>query len=103
MTNVLVETLTDTSVLISWNSVALSNVQGYTIYYRPSNTRQSEELTAVTSFSNSATISGLRNGVEYQFQVVAIIAEGNEVIIGERSILDDNSRIVLQGKYNNSP
>ena len=95
------EVLTSTSVLVSWSSGAnIPNVQGYEVYYRPTQSGGSEGAMTVPNFSSSVTISGLRNGVEYQFQVAAMIVEGTDVIMGERSVLNEKSTITVssQGK-----
>ena len=93
------EILTGTSVLVSWNSLTIPNVQEYRVYYRPTQTGHSEEFVTVSRLSSYAIIAGLRIGLEYQFQVVAMIAENENVIMGGRSVLDDESTVnVLQGK-----
>ena len=49
----------------------------------------------VTTSTNSVVIDGLMNDVEYQFQVAAIAELDGDVVTGERSILNDMSKIVV--------
>ena len=92
--NVEVEIVSDTSVKVSWDSVGIPEITGYTVYYSQTGNskRQSEESITVPSSDNSVVIKGLLNNVEYQFQVVAIAELDGDVIIGQRSLL---SRIVV--------
>ena len=92
--NVEVEVVSDTSVRVSWDSVDIPEITGYTVYYSQTGNRkrQSEESITVPSSDNSVVIEGLLNNVEYQFQVVAIAELDGDVIIGQRSLL---SRIVV--------
>ena len=86
--NVVVEIVSDTSVRVSWDSVDIPEITGYTVYYSQTGNRkrQSEESITVPSSDNSVVIEGLLNNVEYQFQVVAIAELDGDVIIGQRSI-----------------
>ena len=72
--NVEVEVVSDTSVRVSWDSVDIPEITGYTVYYSQTGNRkrQSEGSTTVPSSDNSVVIEGLLNNVEYQFQVVAM-------------------------------
>ena len=87
--NVEVEVVSDTSVRVSWDSVDIPEITGYTVYYSQTGNRkrQSEESITVPSSDNSVVIEGLLNNVEYQFQVVAIAELDGDVIIGQRSLL----------------
>ena len=89
MTNVEVEVVSDTSVRVSWDSVDIPEITGYTVYYSQTGNRkrQSEESITVTTSDNSVVIEGLLNNVEYQFQVVAIAELDGDVIMGQRSLL----------------
>ena len=86
--NVEVEVVSDTLVRVSWDSVDIPEITGYTVYYSQTGNRkrQSEESITVPSSDNSVVIEGLLNNVEYQFQVVAIAElDGGVVIMGQRS------------------
>ena len=87
--NVEVEVVSDTSVRVSWDSVDIPEITGYTVYYSQTGNRkrQSEESITVPSSDNSVVIEGLLNNVEYQFQVVAIAELYGGVIMGQRSLL----------------
>ena len=97
MTNVVVEIVSDTSVRVSWDSVDIPEITGYTVYYSQTGNRkrQSEESITVPSSDNSVVIEGLLNNVEYQFQVVAIAELDGDVIMGQRSILDDSAVVFV--------
>ena len=85
--NVEVEVVSDTSVRVSWDSVDIPEITGYTVYYSQTGNkkRQSEESITVPSSDNSVVIEGLLNNVEYQFQVVAIAELDGDVIMGQRT------------------
>ena len=85
--NVVVEVVSDTSVRVSWDSVDIPEITGYTVYYSQTGNRkrQSEEFITVPSSNNSVVIEGLLNNVEYQFQVVAIAELDGDMIMGQRS------------------
>ena len=87
MINVEVEIVFDTSVRVSWDSVDIPEITGYTVYYSQTGNRkrQSEEFITVNSSVTSVVIEGLLNNVEYQFQVVAIAELDGNVIMGQRS------------------
>ena len=95
--NVEVEVVSDTSVRVSWDSVDIPEITGYTVYYSQTGNRkrQSEESITVSSSDNSVVIEGLLNNVEYQFQVVAIAELDGDVIMGQRSLLCNVERIVV--------
>ena len=97
MTNVVVEIVSDTSVRVSWDSVDIPEITGYTVYYSQTGNRkrQSEDSITVPSSDNFVVIEGLLNNVEYQFQVVAIAELDGDVIMGQRSILDDMTVILV--------
>ena len=97
--NVEVEVITDISVRVSWDLLDIPETTGYIVYYS-----QTGSTWSVTTSANSVTIGGLTNDVEYQFQVAAIAELDGDVVTGERSILNDMSKIVvptplLQGNY----
>ena len=87
--NVEVQVVSDTSVRVSWDSVDIPEITGYTVYYSQTGnrTRQSEESITVSSSNNSVVIEGLLNNVEYQFQVVAMAELDGDVIMGQRSLI----------------
>ena len=95
--NLEVEVVSDTSVRVSWDSVDIPEITGYTVYYSQTGNRkrQSEEFVTVPNSDNSVVIEGLLNNVEYQFQVVAIAELDGDVIIGQRSLLCNVERIVV--------
>ena len=91
------EVVTGTSVLVSWTSLTLPDVQGYVIYYRQ--TGQSKEFVTVPSSSSSARlITGLRNGLEYQFQVAGKFATDGDIITGGRNA-ESVIAVMIQGKW----
>ena len=87
--NVVVEVVSDTSVKVSWDSVDIPEITGFTVYYSQTGNRkrQGEGSITVPSSDNSVVIEGLLNNVEYQFQVVAIAELDGDVIMGQRSVL----------------
>ena len=96
--NLVVEVVSDTSVRVSWDSVDIPEITGYTVYYSQTGNRkrQSEESITVPSSDNSVVIEGLLNNVEYQFQVVAIAElDDGDVFTGLRSLLCNVERIVV--------
>ena len=96
--NVELKVLSDTSVRVSWDSVDIPEITGYTIYYSQTGNRKkqkSEEFITVSSSITSVVIEGLLNNVEYQFQVVAIAELDGDVFIGQRSLLCNVERIVV--------
>ena len=70
---------------VSWGSVDIPEITGYTVYYRQTGNRkrQSEESITVPTSDNSVVIEGLLNNVEYQFQAIAEL--DGDVIMGQRS------------------
>lgn len=74
-------TLSDTNVLVSWKRLASQDISGYRIYYFRTDInpvkRQAlgpgEESVRVSGDANSAVVGGLQAGVEYRFQVVALV------------------------------
>ena len=92
--NVEVELVSDDSVRVSWDSVDLPEITGYTVYYRQT-TEENEEFTTLTNTMNSVLIGNLVTNVEYQFQVVAIAELDGEVMIGQRSTLDAMSILTV--------
>ena len=80
------ESLSDTSVNVSWENVTVAGIVNYTVYYRPTQTtEQSEQSVTVPSSEISVVIENLRVNVEYQFQVAAIAELGDVLYLGQRS------------------
>ena len=94
--NVVVETVSDSSVRVSWDSVDIPEITDYTVYYSQTGNRkrQSEGSITVPSSDNSVVIEDL-SSAEYQFQVAAIAEVDGEMIVGQRSIPDDMAVIMV--------
>ena len=84
--NVEVEMLSSSSVRVSWDSIDIPEITNYTVYYRKTGNGMGERSMTVPSSTNSVVIEGLMSNVQYQFQVVALIVEGNVVVMGRRSL-----------------
>jgi hypothetical protein len=85
-----VEVVSANSVRVSWDSIDIPEITGYTVYYSQTGNRerQSEEgSVTVPSSDNSVVIEGLVNNEEYQFQVAVIAVLDGDMIIGQRSML----------------
>ena len=95
--NVEVEVVSDTSVRVSWDSLDIPEITGYTVYYNQTANRKrpSEESITVPSSDNSVVIEGLLNNVEYQFQVAAIAEVDGDVIVGQRSMHKTTDMVVV--------
>jgi hypothetical protein len=90
VTMVSVEVVSANSVRVSWDSIDIPEITGYTVYYSQTGNRerQSEEgSVTVPSSDNSVVIEGLVNNEEYQFQVAVIAVLDGDMIIGQRSML----------------
>ena len=85
--NVEVEVVTDVSVSVSWDSLDIPKVTGYTVYYNQTRNGGNEQSVNVTNSTNFVVINNLINNVEYQFQVAAIAELDGILIVGERSIV----------------
>ena len=90
--NVEVEVVTEMLVRVSWDLLDNPEITGYIVYYSQIGNTQSVNVTTST---NSVVIHGLMNNEEYQFQVAAIAELDGDVIIGERSILNNMSVVAL--------
>ena len=83
--------LTDTSVIVSWNALIITGhpIDSYTVVYSPVSQRrrrQDGEMTRVVSGSvTSAVITGLDPSSNYQFQVFATVTVDGQSLEGERS------------------
>ena len=90
--NVEVEAVSDDSVKVSWDSVNLPEITGYTIYYSwTGNTRKSQVPQSV----HFTIIDSLATNVVYQFQVSAIAELNGKVIEGQRSTISGMSKLIL--------
>ena len=95
---------TETSVIVSWESIDVTgvDVEGYTVYYSRVSSRKrqagggGEMSVDVSSTESSVTITGLEAGQQYQFQVVVRVMFRGQSFIGDRSELNDNTRITVQ-------
>ena len=89
--NVQVESVSDSSVRVSWEIINNSMITNYTVYYFLNVTEDYEaevnESIIVPSSANSVVIENLTESVitDYQFQVAATAEINGEVIMGERS------------------
>ena len=81
----MLEVLSATSILVSWDRLDIPEITGYIVYY--SQTGNNEVVARVPGSKNSVTINSLLTNVEYQFQVVAVaeLDEESDTIMGERS------------------
>ena len=86
----------DSSVNVSWDRLDIAGITGYIVYYSQTGTSAKEQSINVTkSTTNSVVIDGLMNNVEYQFQVAVIAELDGNFIVGERSTLNNMSKIVV--------
>lgn len=91
--NVLANPLSASSVTVSWDSVDIPEISGYTVYYSQNNimigssSDQERQSITVPSSINYVVIEGLLVNVEYQFQVVVVAEIDREVFMGETSVL----------------
>ena len=90
--NVEVEVVTDMSVRVSWDLLDSPEITGYMVYYSLIGIGMKEQFVNVISSTNSVVIG---DNVEYQFQVAAIAELDGDVIIGERSTLNNMSVVAL--------
>ena len=75
------EVVSDSSVRVSWDRIALPEVTGYRVYYSETGSEE-EVFVIVPSSADSVVIGDLLNDVEYQFQVAVIALH---TIAGQRS------------------
>ena len=93
-----VEVQNDTSVIVTWDPLLLTEITEYIVYYRQIENvkRQTTESNRTVSSSQSyVIIDELITGGEYQFQVVAQATVDERTIVGKRSLLTDASIILL--------
>ena len=91
MINVQVESVSDSSVRVSWDSINNPMITSYTVYYFLNVTEDNEaevnESIIAPSSLTSVEIGNLTKLriTDYQFQVAATAERNGEVIMGERS------------------
>lgn len=99
-----VETLSDTSVRVSWTPLDSQDVEGYQVFYSivsdSSSSRRRQvggEASVVFLGSNvsSGVIEGLDQQAEYQFQVAVVITVSGLVREGQRS---EMTTVFVEGK-----
>ena len=88
------ESLTDTSVNVSWDALVIPGhpIDNYTVVYSPVSQRrkrqekeEEEEEMVFPGTVTSAVITGLDSSVNYQFQVFATVIVNGRILEGERS------------------
>ena len=88
---VMVESLNDTSVIVSWTEVVISghDINTYTVIYSPVSQRrkrhEESEMIIVPGSVTSIIITGLDPSFNYQFQVFATVIVDGETVNGDRS------------------
>jgi hypothetical protein len=81
-----VEVVSANSVRVSWDSIDIPEITGYTVYYSQTGNRERQSEVTVPSSDNSVVIEGLVNNEEYQFQVAAIaVLDADMITKGQRS------------------
>ena len=94
---VVVESLSDTSVEVSWTEVDISghDIDNYTVIYSPVTSKTQEEgemMIIVPGSVTSIVITGLDPSFNYQFQVFAT------VIVSGQTLEGDSSNTVTTGR-----
>ena len=88
---VMVASLNDTSVEVSWMEVIIPghDIDTYTVIYSPVSQRrkrhEESEMIIVPGSVTSIVITGLDPSFNYQFQVFATVIVGGETVNGDRS------------------
>ena len=93
-----VESLNDTSVNVSWTEVVISghDIDTYTVIYSPLTSKRQDEgemMIIVPGSDTSIVITGLDPSFNYQFQVFATVIVGGQTLEGDRSNTTDTSKI----------
>ena len=99
---VVVESLNDTSVIVSWTEVVISghDIDTYTVIYSPvsqltsKSQDEGEMMIIVPGSDTSIVITGLDPSFNYQFQVFATVIVGGQTLEGDRS----NTAATVRGK-----
>ncbi len=86
VSNAEVGVVSGTSIHVSWDPITDPGISGYIILYTSTadgNDTQQKNITSIEPLP--VLISGLSPGVEYQFQVQAVVEVNGEVFLGEES------------------
>ena len=97
VSNVKVEVLNETAVVVLWDAVQSDEVSKYTVYYSQSSGKKRQQNDGSRDFSADATsgvIGGLVAGVEYQFQVTVTLLINGVEFEGDRSPVGPDSTSV---------
>ena len=86
----MVESLNDTSVIVSWNALVIPDypIYTYTVIYSPVSSKRQDEgemMIIVPGSVTSIVITGLDPSFNYQFQVFAIVIVDGETVNGDSS------------------
>ena len=87
---VVVESLNDTSLIVSWNVLVIPGypIDNYTVIYSPVSSKRQEEgemMIIVPGSVTSIVITGLDPSFNYQFQVFATVILDGQTVNGDRS------------------
>ena len=87
---VMVASLNDTSVIVSWTEVVISghDIDTYTVIYSPLTSKSQDEgemMIIVPGSVTSIVITGLDPSFNYQFQVFATVIVGGQTLEGDRN------------------
>ena len=96
VTNVEVEIVSDTSVVVSWDAVNLQ-VTGYIVYYHNLRNASTEAAIRVPNSVNSTVVENLVNNSIYIFQVAAFLEYDGTELLGQNSSITDTSIILFLG------
>ena len=96
---VMVESLNDTSVIVSWTEVVIPghDINTYTVIYSPLTSKSQDEgemMIIVPGSDTSIVITGLDPSLNYQFQVFATVIVDGQTVEGDRS----NTVATVRGK-----
>ena len=77
-----------TAVRVSWTRLNSDDVAHYRVYYSPASSereRQTERSQLFPGEASSGVVGGLEEGVEFRFEVAAVVMVGDELTDGQRS------------------
>ncbi len=78
--------VSDTSIHVSWDPITDPGISGYIILYTSTSDGNNTQQKSISSTEPlPVLISGLSPGVEYKFQVQAVVEIDGEVFLGEKS------------------
>ncbi len=93
-----IEVVNDTSIRVSWDPITDPGISGYIILYTTTSVGNDTQQKNITSTEPLLVlISGLSPGVEYQFQVQAVVEVDGEAFLGEKS---RSVTVTTAGTYN---